>query len=333
MNTNSLPAHKPVLLQEVLSLLEITPGKRYIDATVGGGGHLLAILKLGGEVLGLDQDPQSIAVAKRRLNACPGGYRTAPSPGPNTPIHSKGKYHPAPAPGKYRLVHANFSKIEDIAFENGFSQVDGVLFDLGFASFQVEDESRGLSFIKDGPLDMRLDPRLGVTAADLVNSLSEKQLAQLFFEYGEEPRGRQIARKIVERRKEKLFETTTELADLVENTKRKTFAVHRSPYAVSHIHPATKVFQALRIAVNTEFENLEEGLKGALKVVKSGRRLAVISFHSGEDRIVKDTFREWEEEGKVKVITKKPVVPTDEEIKNNPRSRSAKLRVVERTYD
>lgn len=282
--------HRPVLLNEAIASLAVSSGKSYIDATVGGGGHTVAILRKGGRVLALDQDPASLEIAQKRLKSCP---------------------------GVFVLTTGNFSKISYIAKSNGFSSVDGVLFDLGFASFQVEDPERGLSFSKDGPLDMRLSPSLGVTAADLVNSLPARELARLFFKYGEEPKSWNIARRIVERRKIKPFQTTLELAETVGQRQAK-------------LHPATKIFQALRIAVNTEFENLEEGLRGAFGVLKSGGRIVVITFHSGEDRIVKRTFRKWEEEGVGKLVNRKPIVSTEEEVKDNPRARSAKLRVVEK---
>ena len=286
--------HKSVLLEESLHFLDIKPGGRYIDATVGAGGHTTKILEEGGEVLGLDQDPTSLDLAERRLHACP---------------------------GKYRLVLANFGKLDAVARETSWDQPDGILFDLGFASFQIDNPERGLSFLREGPLDMRLDPDLGVTAADLVNSIHEKATTQQFQEYGQEPRARLVARRIVEERGTKPFTTTTDLADLVK----------RLTCNVSRIHPATRVFQALRIAVNMELENLEEALPKAFELIKSGGRIVVITFHSGEDRIVKHFFERKEKEGEAKRLTKKPVVPSVEEVKNNPRSRSAKLRVLEKS--
>lgn len=303
MRTNIL--HKPVLLQEVLNLLEVKSKGRYIDATVGAGGHATEICKLGGEILALDQDPVSVQIAQENLEKT--------------------------CPDRYRLVPVNFSKISSIASRHNWTQVDGILMDLGFASFQVDDPRRGLSFSKDGPLDMRLDPTLGVTAADLVNSLPAKELEHLFREYGEEPRARAIARAIVQARKVSPFETTSQLAKLVETLKRKTQNENRLPFAVSRIHSATRVFMALRIAVNSELENLKSALPQALDLLKGGGRLAIISFHSGEDRIVKTAFKGWEKEKVGKVLTKKPVVPTYEEIQNNPRARSAKLRVLEKS--
>lgn len=291
--------HTPVLLREVVDFLDVGSGKRYIDATVGGGGHTCAIISKGGIVLGLDQDPGSLEIAQRRLEA---------------------RFDESP--GVFTLVRSNFSKIKEVANVHGFSALDGVLFDLGFASFQVEDASRGLSFMKDGPLDMRLDPRLGVTAADLVNSLPERQLVQLFQEYGEEPKSKTIARAIVSARRREPFQTTKQLADLIQSVVHVGYK--------RRIHPATRVFQALRIAVNSELESVKEGLVGAFELLKPGGRMAVITFHSGEDRIVKDQFREWSDRKLATLLTKKPIVPTEQESRENPRSRSAKLRVVER---
>jgi len=280
MNTDFCQEHKPVLLSEVIAFLNPGPGKRYIDATVGGGGHTCAILSRGGEVLGIDQDPYSIETAQRRLISCPGVFAS-----------------------RYRLVLANFSKIAQIAQEFGPPFVDGILFDLGFASFQIDDPSRGLSFLKDGPLDMRLDP--------------EKELARLFWEYGDEPNSRAIAKRIIAQRAKKPFSTTGELAEAVGGKHQR-------------IHPATKVFQALRIAVNSEFENLKKGLGDARELLKPGGRIAVITFHSGEDRIVKETFKSWEKQGLVRIVTKKVVVPEEKEVEENPRARSGKLRVIEK---
>ena len=289
--------HLPVMLTEVISLLSVKPGKKYIDSTVGGGGHTEAILKKGGEVLGIDQDPTSLAEARKHLFACP---------------------------GVFRLVRTNFVNLQKIASEEDYYPVDGILFDLGFASFQMDNPERGLSLSKDGPLDMRLDPGLGVTAADILNALSETQLYNLIKDVGEADNARSLTRAIVARRRLEPFTHTRELANLVEH-------VNPSYRTKTRLHPATKIFMALRIAVNSEFENLRSVLPQALGLVESGGRIVVISFHSGEDRIVKDTFREWEGLGKVEILTNKPVVPSNLEILNNPRSRSAKLRAVVKT--
>ncbi|KKR11342.1 MAG: Ribosomal RNA small subunit methyltransferase H [Microgenomates group bacterium GW2011_GWA2_39_19] len=289
--------HKSVMLQEVIDFLNVKPGRRFIDATTGGGGHIEAILKMGGEVLGIDQDPVSLNITRKRLNES--GFSV------------------------FKLVQGNFANLQKIASGVGFTHVDGVLFDLGFASFQLEDSERGLSFLKEGPLDMRLDPNLGVTAADLINSLSENQLVGLFREVGEERLAQSIARQIVSRRVNQPFLTTQDLKKLVEDV------YARKGFTTNHIHPATKVFMSLRIVVNNEFENLKNGLEQAFQTLKIGGRIVVISFHSGEDRIVKDFVKTLEKD-KVKILVKKPLAPTQEEIKDNPRSRSAKLRAIEK---
>lgn len=288
--------HTPVLVKEVLYFLDVRPGRRFIDATVGGGGHTEAILKEEGEVLGIDQDPKSLEFAKRRLEqACPQGV--------------------------FKLTPGNFSRLSEIAKAEGFRSIDGILFDLGFASFQIDDPSRGLSFTKEGPLDMRLSPDLGVTAADLLNALPERKLYQLFSEFGQENRARAVARAVVRRRTLKPFQTTGQLRELVEE-------VYGGP--AGKIHPATKVFMALRIAVNQELENLEKALPQTLGLLRKGARLVVISFHSGEDRGVKDFLKSQERAESLKILTKKPIVPSEQEVRENPRSRSAKLRAAEK---
>lgn len=307
--------HKPVLVKEVLHFLDVKPGRKYIDATVGGGGHAEVILAAGGQVLGIDRSAQSLELAEKRLKkarfADDGESRRA-------------------RPGVFRLVQDNFSNIVKIAQKFGWSgSTDGVLFDLGFASFQVGDPDFGLSFRQEGLLDMRLDPSLGVTAADLVNSLPEGELSRLFREFGDERYAKQIAARIVRRRGVKQFETTTELAGLVEDVYSDGRGSN-SGFSQTRIHPATKVFMALRIAVNSEFENLQNGLAGALAVIRPGGRIVAISFHSGEDRIVKNFFRQKYQEGLVRILTKKPIVPDLEEKEMNPASRSARMRAAEK---
>ena len=269
--------HEPVLLNEVLEALKVRSGGKYIDATVGDGGHSEEILKRGGKVLGIDIDEGSLKRAREKL---------------------KGAV----------LVQGNFVDIERIAKENGFDQVDGILFDLGYSSSQIEDESVGLSFSKDQPLDMRLDKNLGVTAADLINALPEGELTRMFREYGEELHAKRYAQAIVARRGLKRLETTKELTDLI---------VEASP-GRDRLHPATRVFQALRIAVNRELENLELALPRAARLILPGGRMAIISFHSLEDRIVKRFGAGVQPE---------LIRPSEEEISRNPRARSAKLRV------
>lgn len=280
------------MVEEVLHFIKVRKGGVYIDATVGAGGHTKEIVSKGGRVLGIDCDPKSLEVAKKNLGQ----------------IHDKVK-----------LVQGNFASIVRIAAENGFSKVEGILFDLGVASFQLEDPSLGLSFLRDGPLDMRLDRSLAVKACDLVNSLPEAQLRDLFWEYSQEGQGREIAREIVVQRQKRKIETTGHLREIVERVRGKG----------GRINPSTKVFMALRIAVNTEFENLRSGLLQSEDLLKTGGRLVVVSFHSGEDRLVKDFFKN--NLNFMKILTKKPVVPSDEEIMGNPRARSAKLRAGEKT--
>jgi 16S rRNA (cytosine1402-N4)-methyltransferase len=267
------------------------PGETWVDCTVGAGGHTRLIgEKLGdtGRLIGLDQDPNMLDLARSRVSGLP-----------------------------IALVHANFDQLADVLSNLGIVAVDGVLADLGFCSDQLEQASRGFSFRDDGPLDMRLDPTCGETAADLVNRLSEASLADVFWEYGEERYSRRIARKIVEQRKTKPLATTAELASLVRS------CVPR----FGGMDPATRVFQALRIAVNDELGALDRLLAALPRIVKSGGRAGIIGFHSLEDRRVKQAFRTtnvWEP------LTKKPVVANDEEVARNPRARSAKLRVAVR---
>lgn len=293
--------HIPVLVKEVLYFLDVRPGKRFIDATVGGSGHTEAILKLGGEVLGIDVSPVALRLAEEKLQARPSL--------------------------KVRLVQGNFKDILQIAQNAGFRRVDGILFDLGVASFQLAEPDLGLSFTKDGPLDMRLDPTLGVPARDLVNSLPEDKLYELFYEVGQEKHALEIARAVVRTRSIAPFKTTRDLARLVEDVYIKD---QRSKVKYQKIHPATQVFMALRIAVNLELENLKAALPQAIDLLKSQGRVLVISFHSGEDRIVKQFFKEEEKKKMIKILTKKPIAPSRAEVEENPRSRSAKLRVGEK---
>ena len=284
------PRHVPVLAVEVLNLADPQPGQTWVDCTVGGGGHSRLIahkLGAGGRLIGLDQDPTMLERARPVLEGLP-----------------------------VTLVHANFEQLSDVMRNLGIERVDGVLADLGFASDQMDERSRGLSFREDGPLDMRLDPTGGSTAADLVNAMSEEALADVFYEFGEERKSRRVAKNIVERRAVKPFTTTADLADIVRR------CVPRS----GSIDPATRVFQALRIAVNDELGVLDRLLAMLPEIVKPGGKAAIISFHSLEDRRVKQAFKldAW------KPLTKKPVLAGDEEVSRNPRARSAKLRVAER---
>ena len=291
--------HEPVLLKEALTYLNVRRNKKYIDATVGGAGHAIEIVKRGGVLLGLDVDPDAVEEAKRKME--------------------DRRWKTDSEDGRWGLERGNFKDIERIAKENDFYPVAGILYDLGMSSHQLEKSGRGFSFQKNEPLDMRADPDLGVTAADLVNSLSEKELVQLFEKYGEEPRARAAAGAIIRSRWDKPIRTSAELADIVAQ-------VVREPRKT---HPATKVFQALRIAVNDELNNLQSSLPPAFGLLEPQGRLVVISFHSLEDRIVKNFARGFSED-RGKILTKKPVTPSVEEVEANPRARSAKLRAIER---
>lgn len=290
--------HVSVLLQETIDLLQIKPGGKYIDGTLGGGGHTTEILKRGGRVLGIDVDEEALSFVKNELQI---------------------KHYELQ--DNLVLVKGNFKDIDTIARENDFETVAGILLDLGISGHHVDTAERGFSFQKEGPLDMRMDKTLGVTAEDLVNGLTKNELVELFTRFGEEGFAQAIARGIVTSRKEKRIETTTELAQIIKRA---------VPYSKKGFHPATKAFQALRIAVNDELHSIVDALPKAVSLLESGGRLAVISFHSLEDRIVKQSLREFEEKGLGKIITKKPIVPSDEEILINNRSRSSKLRVFEK---
>ncbi len=279
--------HEPVMVEEVLRFLEPGPGKLIVDATVGTGGHAEAILERGAELVGIDRDPYALEVARERLSRF--GERC-------------------------RLVQGNFRHLEEILREQGIDEVDGVLFDLGMSSFQLDDPERGFSFSVEGPLDMRMDPSQSLTAHEIVNRWPERKIAEILREYGEERYAKRIARAIVRSRP---IETTTQLARIVARC---------YPPGYHRIHPATRTFQALRIAVNDELNALREGLMAAIRCLRPGGVVVVISFHSLEDRIVKHTFRQRWIADEVEILTKKPITPRPEEVKENPRARSAKLR-------
>lgn len=293
--------HEPVLLEKVIDYLRVEKGKKYIDATVGGGGHTEAILKLGGKILAIDCDPEAIKAARRYLaSACP-----------------PGKHY------SWRLVSGNFEDLYQIVKREEFLDVSGILFDLGISSYQLEKGKRGFSFSQEGPLDMRMDPKLKVTAADLINGLNKGELNELFKKFGQEHYSRRFAEAICRARSLKPIKTTGELVDIINQ-------VLPTKGRKSKLHPATRVFLALRIAVNDELNNLKKALPQAVDLLKPKGRLVIISFHSGEDRIVKQFFLDAKEHEKLQIITKKPTRPTIEEIRKNPRSRSAKLRVAEK---
>ncbi len=311
--------HTPVLLSEVLAVLQPYPGGLYIDGTVGGGGHAAALLQRiqpGGRLLGIDADPAAIQAVQAHLEA-----RTDMFP-----------------PQTYTLCHGHFDNIGKLAHTHRFAGVDGILFDLGVSSYQLDTPERGFAFRTSGPLDMRLDPTHGPTAADLLDRLNEQELADIIYRYGEERYSRRIARRIIEQHRQQSLTTTTELAELVKHAVQGRSRPPQQRQR-SQIHPATRTFQALRIAVNRELERLEAALPQAVALLRPGGRIAVISFHSLEDRIVKLFFRAESGYGgsealplpvRLQIITKKPLEPGDAELQANPRSRSAKLRVAER---
>ena len=284
-----------MLLQESIDLLQVKPGEQYIDATLGGGGHTMEILKRGGRVLGLDVDQDALEYVEERMKADGIGIEKQ----------------------ALTLAQGNFSNIPKIAKMHGFENVSGILFDLGVSSHQFDTPERGFSFQHDAELDMRMDRNLTVSAKDLVNGLGRNELAELFMKLGEEPFAKKIANQIVKARSFKPIETTAELAGIVRSV------VFTKSTAT---HPATRTFQALRMAVNDELNVLKDALTQSLTVLRPGGRLVVITFHSLEDRIVKEDFKQFEKEKKGLIITDKPMTPTAEEIQQNVRSRSAKLR-------
>lgn len=292
--------HQPVLLKEAVDYLRVQEGGNYLDATVGGGGHALEVLKRGGRVLGIDCDPEAIKATEEKIKGL--GRR-----------ESRKR-------GEIVLCRGNFADLKKVVEENGFVPLGGVLFDLGASTHQLLNPERGFSFRSSEGLDMRMDPDLKVTAADLVNGLTKGELNELFSKLGEEQFARPIARAIVSARTLKPIKTGAELAEIITRTVpgRK---------GKSRIHPATRCFQALRIAVNDELNNLRQALPQAVDLLKPGGRLVVISFHSLEDRIVKWFLRERQD---LENLTPKPVRPSGMEEKTNPRSRSAKMRVGEK---
>jgi 16S rRNA (cytosine1402-N4)-methyltransferase len=289
--------HYPVLLPAVLEHLRIDPTGLYVDCTVGEGGYAQAIVErlTTGRLLAIDRDADAIDVARRRLQA----YGD-----------------------KVTFVEACYSEIASLVRSTtpAFVPVSGIVADLGLSRGQFEDEQRGFSFQREGPLDMRIDRRQALTAADIVNHYGEKDLADLIFQFGEERRSRRIARAVVRGRP---IRNTTHLAEIVERVVPRT--------SRRRIHPATKTFQALRIAVNNELESLERFLEQAPLVLGPGGRLVVVSFHSLEDRLVKLAFRRWAQQEVLTILTKRVVRPSQEEVEENPASRSAKLRAAERT--
>jgi 16S rRNA (cytosine1402-N4)-methyltransferase len=312
--SEAIQRHVPVLLEEVLEGLAIRQGGVYLDGTIGWGGHSLQILQRyeGTRVIGLDRDAAALEAASRRL---------------------------ADHADRVMLFHSDFRQLNEVLDEAGFGLVDGILMDLGVSSMQLEDADRGFSFSQDGPLDMRMNPESGVAASEIVNTWSQKDLADLFYKYGEEKRSRSIASAIVRERETAPVVTTLRLAELISSVPGMG--------RVRNIHPATRTFQALRIEVNDELDAVRQVIPASVQRLTPGGRLAIISFHSLEDRIVKRSFRELENPCRCpkefpecrcglvsagKVVTRRPKVPTEGETMTNPRSRSAKLRVFEKQH-
>lgn len=286
--------HQPVMLEEVLEALNPRPGGMYVDATIGPGGHSEEILKFigsEGRLIGIDKDDEALSVAKERLSN-----------------------------GRVILKRGNFSDMEDILLSEGISKVDGIFFDLGISMLQLKNPERGFSFTSAKRLDMRMDRRQELSAWDVVNKYSEKELQRILTQFGEERRSRKISKAIIDSRSKKTIDTCSELSNIVESVYGKK----------GRLHPATKTFQALRIEVNRELEELRKGLDSSLRLLKKGGRLCVISYHSLEDRIVKNFMADSSKKGLLKIITKKPTTPSHKERRSNPSSRSAKLRVAEK---
>ena len=307
-------SHIPVLLDECINGLDIRPDGIYVDGTAGGAGHSSAIAaRLGenGRLIALDRDPDAVKTASERLSVYPNA----------------------------QVIHSNYSQMRDVLDDLGIDKVDGILMDLGVSSYQLDEESRGFSYHSDAPLDMRMSKE-GMSAADVVNTYSESEIARILFEYGEEKFSRRIASNIVRKREEAPIETTLQLADIVRDSVPQK--------ARRDKNPCKKTFQAIRIAVNGEFEHLSKGLEEAFFSLKPGGRLAVITFHSLEDRIVKQKFAGWckgcicppdfpqcvcGHKPKGTLVNRKPIEAEEKEVERNNRSRSAKLRIIERSAD
>jgi 16S rRNA (cytosine1402-N4)-methyltransferase len=291
--------HCPVLVDEVIEGLAVSTGKTYWDGTLGTGGHSEAILQSSspaGKVVGSDQDMHAIEIANGRLDSFQ---------------------------ERFNSVHANFCDTKKMIAANRNQGFDGVVLDLGLSNLQLKQEKRGFSFLNDEDLDMRMDQGSSVSAYDIVNTWKEEDLSRLIWEYGEERKSRGIARKICEGRQREAIQTTHQLAALIS-------FVFPPAQRYGRLHPATRTFQALRIAVNRELEVLTDFLNQDGSMLNPGGRLAIISYHSLEDRLVKHAFRRYAQEGLGRLIVKRPLTPSEDEIQNNPKSRSAKLRIFER---
>lgn len=306
--------HVPVLVKDVVEWVHNRHNGIYVDATIGGGGHAEALLKRYPDIaqlIGIDQDAEAVALAKKNLAAFD---------------------------ERVCVIQGNFTALKTILETLHITHIDGIIFDLGVSSMQLNDSQRGFSFMTDGPLDMRMNQSSAVQAKDLVNTLSAAELETIIRTYGEDRWARRIARAIVKHRRSQSISTTTELSRII-------CAAIPARYHPPSIHPATRTFQALRIAVNDELKNLDRALDESLAVLHRGGRICVISFHSLEDRVVKQKFQQWEKgcicpprmplcvcdhKKKITILTRKPVIPSREEIRTNPRARSAKLRVAEK---
>jgi 16S rRNA (cytosine1402-N4)-methyltransferase len=301
-------AHRPVLLDEALEFLNVRPGGTYIDATLGGGGHAEAILErlTTGRLLGLDRDPAAVAHARERL----AGYGE-----------------------RFVAMEGNFGQIAELHRASGFAPADGLLADLGLSSLQLDDAARGFSFNREGPLDMRMGPDVSTTAEEIVNYAGEKELADLIYKFSQERHSRRIARAIMKARP---IRTTTELAQVVTRAIPSRAGLHQLNFKsqisnFKRLHPATRTFMALRLAVNGEMEHLQKLLAQALDVVAPAGRLVFITFHSLEDRPVKQALQGWKRAGRAQVLTRHVVRPSEEEVSANPRARSGKLRAAEKS--
>jgi 16S rRNA (cytosine1402-N4)-methyltransferase len=288
-----------VLLGEIIEHLDLKAGDVVLDATLGGGGHAESILDKilpGGKLIGLDRDPEALERVQNELRD-----------------HKN----------TITYINEDFRNTGEIFRSLGIKSIDGAIFDLGMSSFQVDDEKRGFSFLKDGPLDMRFDRRKGLSAASVVNKFGREELAEIIKEYGEERHARLVAGAICSARKEKGIQTTGELRDIIAG-------VIGRKYARQRLHPAARTFQAIRIYVNDELGALKEAISATVPYLGPKARICIISFHSLEDRIVKNAFRDMKKAGVLNILTKKPIRPEEGEVRDNPRSRSAKLRVAEK---
>lgn len=295
------PLHIPVMPAEVIDYLKLAPGQTIVDATIGTGGHSLEILKRitpGGRLIGIDRDEDSLEICRDRLSEFKDSCE---------------------------LVHANFSDLDQVLAGLGIDGIDGIVFDLGISTYQLKDPQRGFSFQEEGPLDMRLDKSSYISAYDLVNNLNENEISHMLWSFGQERWHNRIAHLLVEERKAAPIATTRQLADLVMRA-----IPHRYRRSYYRIHPATRTFQAVRIAVNRELEILESAIKKAVAILRKQARICVISFHSLEDRLIKHTFRALKADGMIDIITAKPLTPAPGEIEKNPSSRSSKFRVAQR---